>query len=68
MIGDDKLDDRGWRIVSSAEREANKAFKKVEAEKALTEHDAAQKAFYNNRDRLKAERLEREAGAKEQNN
>jgi len=64
MNGDDKVDDRGRRIVTPAEREANKAFRKVDAEKAMTEHDAAQKAFYTNRDRLKAERLGREADSK----
>ena len=47
--------------MTSAEREARKAFRHVEAEKAMTEHEIAQKAFSNNRERLKAERLAREA-------
>ena len=47
--------------ISKAEREARKAFRQVDAEKAMTEHEIAQKAFSNNRERLKAERLAREA-------
>ena len=49
--------------VSKAEREARKAFRQVDAEKAITEHEIAQEAFSKNRERLKAERLEREAAA-----
>ena len=47
--------------TTAAEREARKAFRQVDAEKAMTEHEVAQKAFSNNRERLKAERLAREA-------
>jgi hypothetical protein len=47
--------------ITKAEREARKAFRQVEAEKATTEHEIAQKAFHANRERLKVERLEREA-------
>ena len=47
--------------ITKAEREARKAFRQVDAEKAMTEHEIAQKAFSNNRERLKAERLVREA-------
>ncbi|MCK1626864.1 hypothetical protein IVA87_11030 [Bradyrhizobium sp. 147] len=43
--------------ISKAEREARKAFRHVEAEKAMSEHALA------NRERLKAERLAREAAA-----
>ena len=46
---------------TKAERDARKAFRQVDAKKALTEHEIAQKAFSNNRERLKAERLAREA-------
>jgi hypothetical protein len=35
--------------------EARKAFRQVDAEKAMTEHEIAQKAFSDNRERLKAE-------------
>jgi len=46
---------------TKAERDAHKAFRKVDAEQAMTEHEIAQKAFHANRERLKAERLTREA-------
>ena len=49
--------------ITKAERDARKAFRQVEAEKAMTEHELAQKAFSQNRERLKAERLAREAAA-----
>ena len=48
--------------ITKAERDAHKAFRQVDAKKAMTEHEIAQKAFSNNRERLKAERLAREAG------
>ena len=47
--------------MTSAEREARKAFRQVDAKKAMTEHDVATKAFSKNRERLMAERLAREA-------
>jgi hypothetical protein len=47
--------------ITKAEREARKAFRQVDAKKAMTEHEIAQKAFATNRERLKAERLAREA-------
>lgn len=47
--------------MSSAEREARKEFRQVEAEKAMTEHAIAEEAIFKNRERLKAERLAREA-------
>lgn len=46
---------------SPAEREARKAFKEVEEKKARTEHDEAWDTLNENRERLKAERLAREA-------
>jgi hypothetical protein len=49
------------KVITPAEREARKAFRQVDAEKAMTEHEIAEKAFYDNRDRLKTERLAREA-------
>jgi hypothetical protein len=49
------------KVMTPAEREARKAFRQVDAQKAMTEHEIAEKAFYNNRNRLKAERLAREA-------
>ena len=47
--------------ITKAEREARKAFRQLDAEKAMTEHEIAQKAFSANREPLKAERLAREA-------
>jgi hypothetical protein len=46
------------------ERDARKAFRQVDAEKAMTEHEVAQKAFAKNRERLKAERLALEAAGR----
>ena len=51
----------GPKPITKAERDARKAFRQVDAEKAMTEHEIAQKAFSANRERLKAERLAREA-------
>ena len=48
------------KVITPAEREARKAFKEADAAKAMTEHDRAQKAFHENRERLKALRLARE--------
>jgi hypothetical protein len=47
--------------MTQAEREARKAFRQVDAEKTITEYEIAQKVFSANRERLKAERLAREA-------
>jgi len=47
--------------ISKAEREARKAFRQVDADKAMTEYEIAKKAFSDNYARLKAERLAREA-------
>ena len=49
--------------ITKAERDAHKAFRQVDTQKAMTEHEIEQKAFSNNRERLKAERLAREAEA-----
>jgi hypothetical protein len=51
----------GLKPMTKAEREARKAFRQVDAEKAMTEYETAQKAFHANRERLKAGRLAREA-------
>jgi hypothetical protein len=47
--------------ITKAEREARKAFRQLDAKTAITEHEIAQKAFSANRERLRAERLTREA-------
>jgi hypothetical protein len=49
------------KVISPAEREARKVFKEADAAKAMTEHERTQKAFHENRERLKALRLAREA-------
>jgi hypothetical protein len=54
----------GQKMLTRAERQARKAFRDVEAKKAMTDHEKAQKAFNENRERLKAERLAREGNAK----
>jgi hypothetical protein len=51
----------GPKPITKAERQARKAFRQVDASVAMTEHETTQKAFHANRERLKAERLAREA-------
>lgn len=51
------------RPMSPAELEASKAFKPAQPQ--TTEYAKAQKAFHENRERLKSERLAREAAAAE---
>jgi hypothetical protein len=55
------------KLITPAEREARKAFRQVDAKKAMTEHEIAEKAFSNNRERLKAERLARETAEQKAN-
>ncbi|MGY4497036.1 hypothetical protein ACVWYH_000963 [Bradyrhizobium sp. GM24.11] len=52
------------RITTPAEREALKVFGPIKTEKAVSEHEKAQQAFHENRERLKALRLAREAAEK----
>lgn len=47
--------------ASRALREANRAFKPVEPKKPMTDYAKAQQSLHENRERLKAERLAREA-------
>jgi hypothetical protein len=47
--------------MSKEKREARKAFRQVEAEVLMTDHEVAQKAFSDNRERLKAGRVARQA-------
>ena len=54
-----KLEPR--KPITKAERDARKVFRQVDAKQAMTEHAIAEKAFSANRERLKAERLAREA-------
>src|SRR5215468_10324746 len=55
--------DRRPRTLTPEERKARDAARRADAEQAMREHEAAQKAFHDNRERLKAERLAREARA-----
>ena len=55
MIDDKKSTDPG---LSAAER---KALRGREAQEAVADHEAAQKAFHENRERLREERVAREA-------
>jgi hypothetical protein len=50
-------------MTTAAEREARKAFKEADTKVALSEYERTQKAFHANRERLKAERLAREAAS-----
>jgi len=61
---DEMNDQKLKRRVTLAEREALKVFGQVKTEKAVSEHEKAQKAFHENRERLKALRLAREAAEK----
>jgi hypothetical protein len=56
----DNISERSPRVLTPEQRKARDAARKAEAEKAMRDHEAAQKAFYANRERLKAERLARE--------
>jgi hypothetical protein len=51
----------GPKPITKAERQARKALRQIDASVAMTEQETAQKAFHANRERLKAERLAREA-------
>ncbi|MBR0718053.1 hypothetical protein [Bradyrhizobium liaoningense] len=46
-------------------REANNAFKAIKREKPMTDYAKAQQSIHENRERLKAERLAREANSKD---
>jgi DNA-directed RNA polymerase alpha subunit len=56
MIDDKKSTDPG---LSAAER---KTLRGHETQEAIADHESAQKAFHENRERLRGERLAREAG------
>jgi hypothetical protein len=49
--------------TTSAQREAQKAFREADVKVAMSAYERAQKAFHANRERLKAERLAREVAA-----
>jgi hypothetical protein len=49
------------KLLTPEERKARDAQRRADAEQAMREHDASQKAFYQNRERLRALRLARQA-------
>ena len=55
--------DYGWRPPTVAQREAQRVFKETDAKVTMSEYERIQAAFHANRERLKAERLAREAEA-----
>ena len=54
---------RSPKILTPEQRKAREAARRADAELAMREHEAARKAFYENRERLKALRLAREQAA-----
>jgi hypothetical protein len=56
-IEDEMRTDRATRAM----REANAAFKRIEHHQPITDYAKEQRSIHENRDRLKAERLAREA-------
>jgi hypothetical protein len=59
----DEYSVRPPKTLTPEERKARDALRRADAEQAMREHEAAQKAFYENRERLKAQRLAREQAA-----
>jgi hypothetical protein len=57
---------RAPRILTPEERKARDEARRADAEQAMREHEAHQKALYSNMERLRAERLAREARRKAQ--
>src|SRR5215468_6114609 len=53
----------GWKPPTAAQREAQRVFKEPDAKVAMSEYERIQAAFHANRERLRAERLAREAEA-----
>jgi hypothetical protein len=51
---------RPSKPLTPEERKARDAQRRADAEQAMRDHEAAQKAFYANKERLKALRLARE--------
>lgn len=51
------------QAAARAEREALKEFRKQDAIQALTEHERSERAFGENRERLRTERIARETAA-----
>lgn len=56
----DKFERR--KLPSKVEKQARKELRAADARVAMAEHESAAEAFARNRERLRAERLAREAG------
>ena len=64
-MADLMISDAGARAPLTADqRKARAAERRADAEQAMREHVRAQKAFHDNRERLKAARLAREVASK----
>ena len=59
---------RPSKPLTSEQRKARDAARRADAEAAMREHEAAQKAFHANREGLKALRLAREKAEEEARN
>jgi len=57
----DQFTGRPPRILTPEARKARDADRRTNAEQAMRDHQATQKAFYENRERLRSERAAREA-------
>jgi hypothetical protein len=57
----DSFSVRPHKLLTAEEKKARDAARRTDAVQAMLEHEAAQRAFDQNRQRLKAERLAREA-------
>lgn len=51
------------KVPTATQQEARKAFRQADTKVALSEYERSQRAFHANRERLRAERLAREAMA-----
>ena len=63
MTGDFSV--RPNKPLTTEERKARDAQRRADAEQAMREHEVAQKAFYANKERLKALRQARERAEKQ---
>jgi hypothetical protein len=55
------MSDKIRKDLAFKQREVGRAFQRASKQKAATEYEEAQEAFWKNYERLKAERLAREA-------
>lgn len=64
----DMSDTNEPKRLTKEQRETRKAVREAEAKKVMAEHERKQKAFNENRERLRAERLAREAANSDEKN